>query len=244
MHIATHAMAHILAHNTIASTLGNLLDSITDIAQMIAWASSLDTSPHTLLGNLEQTLLFRRDLTNRIRPSVIANPALHNSARINGQDIALLENDGIRGDAMNDLIVHRSANAARESTVPLESGDTAFHANNHLGNAVKLGGRYTRLHPRTHFAQNLSGQAARFSHFFNLMRGLLYDHALITFLTRLSESEYTESTLGKSKVILIGRQTGNLAIAKCAYPNILQGAFLLNRTISTRFREFRFPRKR
>ena len=106
MHIATHAMTHILAHNTVASTLGNLLNSMADITQMIARASGLDASPHALFGNLEQALLFKRDLANRIRPSVVANPSFYDSARINGKDIALLKNDGIGGDAMNDLVVH------------------------------------------------------------------------------------------------------------------------------------------
>ena len=93
---------------------------------------------------------------------------------------------------MNDLVVDGSADAAREPTIALECGDAAFHANDHFGKAIEFRRGNARLHPRTHFAQYLRRQAACLGHFLDLLRGLLDNHALTTFLKCLSGQEYTE----------------------------------------------------
>ena len=98
-------MTHILANHTIAMLLSMRLNGIADIAKVIAGNSLLDCESQAIARNFEQCFAIVRDVADSKRPSVVADPSVDRSSRINRDDVTLAQNAIARGNAVNYLVV-------------------------------------------------------------------------------------------------------------------------------------------
>ena len=77
---------------------------------------------------------------------------------------------------MDDLAVDRAADARRETTIALECGCSAMHANDALGNTIELKSIDAGSNHRADATKRELGEGARRLHLLNLCWGLDDDH--------------------------------------------------------------------
>ena len=183
VHVAADAMPHVLAHHAVAFRLGDLLNRPPRCRPDGCPDAQHRDRPTCTSPWSRASAAFRGRWSPRRRlHGVVAHPAVHHGAGVDGDDVALLEDHGGRRDAMDDLLVDRRADGAGEPAVSLERGHAAFQTDERLGELVELERRHARLHALAHLAQHFGRDAARFLHGLDLGRGLLDDHAPCTFL--------------------------------------------------------------
>ena len=153
VHHMANTMPHIIAKHAIAVRLGEGLDGITDIPDMVTGNSLLDCSLKAIARNLAQGLGLGRGGTDEKRPSVIADPTVNDSSRINGDDIAIAQDHVGVGNTVNHGIVDRCADGSREPAVALKGRGAAMHADNLLRELIELKSRNAGAHHGSNVAE-------------------------------------------------------------------------------------------
>src|SRR5690606_5771395 len=88
------------------------------------------------------------------------------SAKINGDNVALLKDLGSVGDAVNDLVIDGNASGFREAVVSQKAGNSPLTANIIMGYAVDFLRGYPRADCLPRQPECHSGDASRFPHDF------------------------------------------------------------------------------
>ena len=153
MHHTANAMTHIVTKHTVTVRLGERLNGITDVPDMVTGNSLLDGSLKAIARDLAQSLGFGRGGADEKRPSVIADPTVNDSSRINGDDIAIAQDHVGVGNTVNHGIVDRCADGSREPAVALKGRGAAMHADNLLRELIELKSRNARAHHGSNVAE-------------------------------------------------------------------------------------------
>ena len=93
MKITANTMANKITNDTIAVILSKFLNCMSNIAKASARNSSCNTCLKAIARNLTKCLGFLVNCSAVERPSVISCPTVNGSTRVNGQNIAILQND-------------------------------------------------------------------------------------------------------------------------------------------------------
>src|SRR6201999_3385274 len=120
MHLGANAVPDKLANYRIPVLLYPSLYRVSDIAEAIARAHFVDCAIQRLSSHFQQLLGFRSDLPNGHSHRRISEVAIHFHPEVDRDDVALAKLPLGRRNAVNDLAVHRSAEHARETAIPLE----------------------------------------------------------------------------------------------------------------------------
>ena len=153
VHHAANAMAYIITKHTVTVRLGEGLNGITDVPDMVTGNSLLDGSLKAIACDLAQSLGFGRGGADEKRPSVIADPTVDNSSRIDGDDIAIAQDHVGVGNTVDHGIVDRCANGPREPAVTLKGRGAAMHADNLLRELIELKGGNAGAHHGSNVAE-------------------------------------------------------------------------------------------
>ena len=153
VHHAANAMAYIITKHTVTVRLGEGLNGITDVPDMVTGNSLLDGSLKAIARDLAQSLGFGRGGADEKRPSVIADPTVNDSSRIDGDDIAIAQDHVGVGNTVDHGIVDRCANGPREPAVTLKSRGAAMHADNLLRELIELKSRNAGAHHSSNVAE-------------------------------------------------------------------------------------------
>ena len=129
--------------------------------------------------HLQQALHLGCHRAHRIRPGVVAHPAVHDGPGVDGDEVALAQDELPRGNAVHHGIVHRGADGAGKAAVALEGRNAALGADDLLGDGVQLGRGDAGLDRLAHAPQRQRRHAARLLHGLDLSRGLqLHCHGI------------------------------------------------------------------
>ena len=148
-----NTVPHIIAKHAIAVRLGERLDGIANVPNMVTGNNLLDCSLKAIARNLAQGLGLGRRGTDEKRPSVIADPTVDNSTRIDGDDIAITQDHVGIGNTVHHGIVNRCTDGTREPAVALKGRGATMHADNLLRKLIKLKGRNTRTNHGSNVAE-------------------------------------------------------------------------------------------
>ena len=97
------------------------LDGVADVAHPAAPAGVFDALPEALLGDFDQALRLRTDLSAQIGGGAVAVEAADQGAYVHTDDVALPQLSGA-GDTVDDHLVHRDAGRAGEAAVAQKGG--------------------------------------------------------------------------------------------------------------------------
>src|SRR6185503_10866468 len=97
----------------------------------------------------------------------ITDITIKRRAAINLDDVTLAQL-AFRGNAVNDLLVDRSADRSRKSVIAFEGRIGARRANLLLGMSIQLARRHARLDHLSEVAQRLGDDQSGAPHLFNL----------------------------------------------------------------------------
>ena len=153
VHHAANAMTHIVTKHAVTVRLGEGLNDVTNIPDMVTGNSLLDGSLKAIARDLAQGLGLGRGCADKKRPSVIADPTVNDSSRIDGDDIAIAQDHVGVGNTVDHGIIDRCANGPREPAVTLKGRGAAMHADNLLRELIELKGRNTRAHHGSNVAE-------------------------------------------------------------------------------------------
>ena len=153
VHHAANAMTHIVTKHAVTVRLGEGLNDVTNIPDMVTGNSLLDGSLKAIARDLAQDLGLGRGCADKKRPSVIADPTVNDSSRIDGDDIAIAQDHVGVGNTVDHGIVNRCANGTGEPAVTLKGRGAAMHTDNLLRELIELKGRNTRAHHGSNVAE-------------------------------------------------------------------------------------------
>src|SRR5687768_9037414 len=124
VHRPADPVADVIADDAETLALDEALDRRSDVSQALPDDRRIDRSPERVLGDRYELRRLRGDLPDRDRDRRIGVPALDDRARVDAEDLALLE-AAPAGDPVYDLFVHAGADHTRErredrDAVPLE----------------------------------------------------------------------------------------------------------------------------
>ena len=138
VHVVADAVAHVLTHHAVAVGLCQRLHRMADVAQVVARNGLLYAGLKAVAGALAQALDLVGHLAHVEGPGVVPRPAGLVGARVNGEDVPILQDHVGERETVHDLLVHRRADAAWEAAVALEAGGAAVQANEALHHLVNL----------------------------------------------------------------------------------------------------------
>ena len=153
VHHAANAMTHIVTKHAVTVRLSEGLNDVTNIPDMVTGNSLLDGSLKAIARDLAQGLGLGRGCADKKRPSVIADPTVNDSSRIDGDDIAIAQDHVGVGNTVDHGIVNRCANGTGEPAVTLKGRGAAMHTDNLLRELIELKGRNTRAHHGSNVAE-------------------------------------------------------------------------------------------
>src|SRR5262249_29876481 len=134
-------MPAILAHYRAALTLDIVANCAADIKHVIIRADRRDTSPQCLLRDLQKMPCRSIHGSYRHGDGGIAMPAVHDGAKVDGDDVAVFQCPP-PGNPMHDLIIYGGADDswerrnAHRRTVSLEVGSGSARLQFASGNCI------------------------------------------------------------------------------------------------------------
>ncbi len=166
------AMAAVLAHHAEALGLGIALDRVADVAQRRARLDRADAAPHGFVGGIDQALGHDRRRADVVHAAGITVPAILDHGDIDVDDVAVLEDLGVTGDAVADHVVDRRADRLGEAAVADIGRRRLLHVDDVVvADAVQLFGRHARLDVGSDDVEHLAGQTAGDAHQFDFLGG-------------------------------------------------------------------------
>ena len=110
------AVAAVLAHHAETLAFGVLLDRVADIAEGRARLDRADAAEHRFAGHFHQSLGHHRGRAHVVHAAGVAVPAVLDHGDVDVDDVAVLQDLGLAGDAVADDVVDRGADGVREGT--------------------------------------------------------------------------------------------------------------------------------
>ena len=138
MHRTTDTVTHVISNDAETMRLGKGLNRASDITQVISGNGFIDAGLKAIARDLAELANVRGDFSNVKRPGVIPYPTVHDSARVNGDDITIAKNHIGVGNPMDHRVVNGSANRSGESTVAFECRNASIHSNYLLRKLIEL----------------------------------------------------------------------------------------------------------
>ena len=146
------------------------------IADVVARHGLLDRSLEAIQGALAQALDLGAGGAHVEGPRVVPHPAVDDGAGVDGDHVAVAQDDVGIGNAVDHGVVQRRADGAGETAVTLKGGGAAMHADDLLGELVELERRYARANHGTNVAERHLGQRSGLLHLLDLGRRLDLNH--------------------------------------------------------------------
>ncbi len=143
---------------------------------MVAGARLLDPDLHRLIADAHQPRRLVVDRPDGVGAARVAVPAVKDGADVHGNDVTFPE-DPLAGDAVDDLVVDRGADAAGEPVVALERRPRPASAQVPVNEAVKVAGADTRLDLLLQRVEDLGHQPPSLAHLRDLVPVLEHDLA-------------------------------------------------------------------
>ena len=143
VHLAADTVSGEFPDDAVTMTFAMALHRIADIADVFACHGILDTEIKAFLRRLQQLADIVADLTDTKSIGGVAIKTVEKGATVNSDNVTLLQDGLSVGHPMNDNVVDRGTDAARERTTVvirkiLERGDCPMVANERLGNRIEL----------------------------------------------------------------------------------------------------------
>ena len=139
--------------------------------------------PHGLLGDPAQLVqLGGVALAHEDGERGVPVPAVDDRAGVDGEQVAVLEDGLLVGDAVHDDVVHRGADVAREAAVAEEVGLGAVVGEHLRGDLVQILGAGARDRGGPARVVHRGDDQPRLAHLRDLLRGLDLHHATVPFL--------------------------------------------------------------
>ena len=160
---------------------GDRLDGGRDVLDVVARDRRRDAGHHRLAGQVDELGHLGRRVADIERPRTVAVPAVDDGARVDRHDLAGPDRP-LAGDAVDDLVVDRDADAGREwparvdPRVALERRRRAGRADVRLGDGVEMGRRDARPELGLDPVEDLGDDPAGAAHPLDLGTGLAGDH--------------------------------------------------------------------
>lgn len=110
MHVPADTVANVFADHAVTERLRVTLHSGGNVTDVPAVSGSVNSGPERLLSHAQETERLLRCLTASDSDGRVADKAIHGSAKIDADDVTLLENPLVCWDSMHDLVVNRNAN--------------------------------------------------------------------------------------------------------------------------------------
>src|SRR5690606_32243169 len=121
------AVAAVFAHHRETLGFGVLLDGVADVAQGGARADGADAAEHGLAGHVDQAPGLDAGFADEIHPAGVTVPAVLDDGDVDVDDVAVLQDLGVAGDAVADDVVDRGADRRRETLVADVGGHGSLH---------------------------------------------------------------------------------------------------------------------
>src|SRR5579862_1446970 len=150
VHRPADAVADELADDAVALRPGHILDRRADVADPVARLGRGDAGHHRQAGRVDQVADGRRRVADEEGPGTVTVPAVDDRAGVDRHDLAGPDRP-LAGDAVDDLVVDRDADAGRERPpgigpgIALERRDRPAPPDVGLGQGVEVGGADPRL---------------------------------------------------------------------------------------------------
>ena len=145
MQVATDAMAGVVLHHRIAMGLDVVLNGASDIQQAVARLDAGQTLHERFLGHPGEPLgLLAGPLAHTEADAAIAVVALEVGTRVDLDQVASTDHPFAAGDAMDDLMVDRGADAGGKAVVALKAGGGSHLPDPLLRVAIQVGGGHAR----------------------------------------------------------------------------------------------------
>ena len=119
MHLTPDPVTYILTANRIPVGFNVGLDSIRDIADPVSCHRLFNTLEQCFLGDFQQSISFLRNLSYPEGLGVVAHETVEFSNDITGNYIALVKDNLLGGDTVDQLLVYREAVMPRKSAIAL-----------------------------------------------------------------------------------------------------------------------------
>ena len=119
MHLTPDPVTYILTANRIPVGFNVGLDSIRDIADPVSCHRLFNALEHCFLGDFQQSVSFLRNLSYPEGLGVVAHETVEFSNDITGNYIALVKDNLLGGDTVDQLLVYREAVMPRKSAIAL-----------------------------------------------------------------------------------------------------------------------------
>ena len=148
VHRGADPVAHVLAHHAEPGRLGDALDRGADVAEAVAFDDLVDRGLERPPRDLEQPRRLGVDLTHAHGDRGVGVPALDDRPAVDGDDVALVEHDGVARDAVHDHVVRRRAHHRGEPVVPEEVRARAAPFDHVTRGTVEIGGGGAGHRPR------------------------------------------------------------------------------------------------
>ena len=171
-------MADVLPDDPVAALFHVLLDRVGDVADAAARAGKFYPLEEALPGDLDEALGLLRRLTCNVGPGAVAHIALIGGSHVHGNDIALLQ-DALAGDAMDNFLIHREADAGGIAAVPQKGGDGAALLDEAAHFPIDLSSRDAGGYHFPCQRTGSRGNSSRLTHDLDLPRGFDNDSAHI-----------------------------------------------------------------
>jgi len=168
-----------LADDAVPAGRGGVLDRTRDVAEVGIRDRGRNAGHHRQAGRIDEVDHLRRWMAHDEGPGAVAMPAVVDRAGVHGHDLAIAD-QALAGDAVDDLVVDRDAEAGREGVaavaVALERGHGTGRADVAFGEAVEVGGRNPGLQLRFDEGENLGHDPAGGPHLLDLAARLAGHH--------------------------------------------------------------------
>ena len=176
--LTAHAVPHKSAHDGKAVRLHILLDSSTNVTHPVSRLCSRDAPCEGFFCDIHDVLCISGNRATRERGGVVAVPAADGGACVDADDIAFLQHDVLRGQAVNHSVIHRDARRTRKAVQPLEVGLRAALDDIVIHDLVDLGRANARAHSLAGSPKGTGRDLARQAHGLDLFCRFYLDHGL------------------------------------------------------------------
>lgn len=165
------AVAAVFAHDGEIIGLGMLLNGVADIAEMDARFDHFDAQFHAFVTDAADALGENTGLADKEHLASVAVVAVLNDGDVDIDDVAVFQ-FFVAGDAVTNLVIHRSTDGFRKAVIVQRGRDRLLHVYGVVvADFVQLVGGDPGFDVFGDHSQLLGSQLAGNTHFFNLFGG-------------------------------------------------------------------------
>ena len=118
--LGAHAVAHKVPHHGAAVAFHVDLHRVGDVGHPLSHLRELEALPEALPGDIDEPLSLVRDLPAGVGGGAVAVEPIDHSPHVDADDVALLEDDLLGRNAVDDHLVHRDARRPCEPVIVQE----------------------------------------------------------------------------------------------------------------------------